>query len=258
MSKFEFLIAAVLFMALAILMQGSAHAMGEKPKADNAVQKQAKDTKRCLNHPLKIKVGETVFTLPRDIQGLYVQNGKVGDPEADGEKLFKKYYKEHPDSCGDAPPIEVTNFAFLPGKALATQPSFGSSQVGVYLAQERPFDMYEKAKKSLQNEAVKVTDLPVEDGFYVWRRKTPDTIFHEFEIYIAQDKDLVSPTGEPAVFVCGKNMNYGCSTSIQRGDVNIGVKMFNPSKGIFGPFYKSLLAYTNQMLGKDEQSTLQK
>ncbi|MDD9899348.1 MAG: hypothetical protein OXT65_00005, partial [Alphaproteobacteria bacterium] len=186
------------------------------------------------------------------IKGLYARNGSVGDIEA--SKVIDRHRERVPFICSKDKPIEVTYFSFMPGKSfpkqkIARKPFTGVLQIRAYpITQRTPKGIYGVVEKSIRDAGITLQSLPIEHGFHAWKRDTEDPHLHNFEIYIAADTHVASLDGYPAVVVCGKNMNHGCTISTHTNTVSFRIEFRNVRQELWPEFYNAVLQYTNQIV----------
>jgi hypothetical protein len=160
----------------------------------------------CVS-PAQIKMGERIFYIPRPWK-LNVTLVKPGNIR---------------DLCYASEPVGLKEWvAFVPANFLLhVVPEPGSSnppelQIDVFEETGKDFrTLYQHLREMMRLQKIEIVDLPIENGFRVWRYQdwAPVDIHHQFlrtrdaflteeAVYISDDPDLKSPSGEPAIFAC--------------------------------------------------------
>ncbi len=186
---------------------------------------------------IRLKMGDTVFSMPRHkIDFNYMR------PEEDRRKVLCLRPSD--------PPVDVTFFSFMPAgnfpalkpDATGHVPTSPMQFQVAYVPNDDIEDPYKMVEKALQASNVKLTDLPIQKGFYVWNRPGVDQNFGYKDVYISAKPDIKTSNGYPIVFGCD---NF-CWTSVWKDDIRFGVRLIDPrliTPDRWGEFYRLLEQY---------------
>jgi hypothetical protein len=214
----------------------------------------------CVN-PAQLKMGDHIFYIPRPWK-LGVSLVKPGDLR---------------DLCHASAPVDINEWvAFMsPSLLLRNVPERGPASLSdlrlqVYKTDSKYQSMYEGVQKFLQLQKIKMSDLPQKYGFRVWNWQEwpPTRVGKEFllsrnwdmpgrtTIYVANDRSLLSPEKEPAIFVCKPMLAGGvryedCRTRIWDGQVSFDADLIETrhiSQDRFKELYRSLLKLRQSLI----------
>jgi hypothetical protein len=180
----------------------------------------------CVN-PARLKMGDRVFYIPRRWR-INLTHMKPGTTK---------------DLCHASDPTEVTEWAafispliFVKGiEEFAKKNGYSSQpelQLQVYNETGKDFKpLYDNILKLMQLQNIRISDLPVENGFRVWRRKDwpyfdsrphfEDSRISRENIYIADNSALLTSKEESAIFACTDFREFeSCRVSIWDGQVD--------------------------------------
>ena len=229
----------------------------------------------CVS-PVRVKIGSKIFSLP--------ESGKVRPMNIRPGMLE--------DLCHAAQPLELHSLSvsakyslFLEGteKEFDTkgtplsQKSLTLSIANGYPPTHKEFHtLAGDLKKLMQLLNTKLSDLPMEDGFYAWKREDRPILryteppldrekvswavrglHNRHNIYISDDPDLLSSTGEPAIFACerrfkkSKELDYEvCWSSIWDGEVKFAMWDVTRPKREWKALYKKFLMFRESLLSE--------
>jgi hypothetical protein len=120
---------------------------------------------------------------------------------------------------------------------------------------------------------VKLSDLPIENGFYVWRKKDRPLLDYKKQpsysklitsnmgylygmhnIYISNDRELLSPKGEPAIYACADRIEgEDCRTHLWDGEIYYTIRTINPRlvpKDHWKALYRGFLQLREDLLSE--------
>jgi len=158
----------------------------------------------------RLKMGTVVYNIPR--------LGKIA-------VNYTKPYEKLKELCSSTEPLEVQEWAAMISLDLLLNEPKGAEnkdnlphliQILVFnVSAKKNRSQFENVQKWMELQKIKIDDLPIENGFRVWRKRdwltvdsrphfsdTRDWNLPSANIYIAKDPELTSPSNEPAVFVC--------------------------------------------------------
>jgi hypothetical protein len=189
-----------MFVVLPLLAAGILAVADTEPRKLNA---------RCtVPYPVFLKLGEVTFALPK------------GHPLPDYTEPDIKY-------CQDKENVThvVRTFSLFPGKFLPSY--YGEIYIGkatqlraTYAPHSKYADPFELVQNAMKLEKVSLKKLPMENGFYIWKRTNPKSLeYGQREVFISTK--LKSPNGFPVAFGC---TNQFCGVGIWDKNVHFGVR----------------------------------
>lgn len=203
---------AGLLLAQGIILSVPAHAMS-KPRP----------VMPCVS-PIQFKMGESIFTIPRP--GIV----RVSSHQSDASPNAKRVSLCHANF-----PLEVfhwkamvspqdliqisDDFAKKNGRQFINPIELRVTKLSPEIHKEyaRSYKpLYQNVQQLLKNRNVKINDLPKENGFSVLKGAHIKDFIGPRTLYISEDKELLSPAGGPAIFVCLREL---CEISIWDGQI---------------------------------------
>lgn len=167
--------------------------------------------------PMRVKMGSHVFAFKHP-RGNGLLNFDYVDPELQGWQC---------QEAGDEP-VEIRQFSWSSASfppyseqpRIDNEPFFAELR-GVYHGQLVP-DRFTAVQEELTKARKKLTDLPIEDGFYTFEYKPNQYSF------ISADPTFVTPLGNPVVFSCShphpKDPRLRCGTGgYWKDNISIGI-----------------------------------
>lgn len=234
---------------------------------------ESKSRAPCVS-PAQIKMADRTFHIPRPwkLAVNYVRPGNLKD------------------LCHA--PLTVTKWgAFVPVSLVVQGTEDFAKQNGypvqpsipIRVSEERSANfksLYEDVKTYMRAQKIKVTDLPVENGFRVRKRKDWPRLrnfdhhilmpqnwdLSRSNIYIASDVNLLSPKGEPAIFVCrpfpiDDKTFEECRLSIWDGTIDFTARRIDTRrtpKDKFKELYAGFLKLRQALLSNTAVTTFEK
>jgi hypothetical protein len=208
-------------------------------------------------------MGDHVFHIPSrwEIDVVHIKPGEVRD------------------LCHAVEPVEVMFWAaFVRIKLFVEDASADQPRIQLQVYRETDKDdrsMYEHVRELLALQNLKVSDLPIEKGFRVWRNKDwPKFDYRPYNphfragrnfslarenLYISDDLDLLSPKGDAAVFACRSyrykkedvDFHEDCRTGIWDGHIDFtarGIDTHRVPKEKWKELYRGLLKLRQSLI----------
>lgn len=182
--------------------------MGERPKSGSV---------QCTKTGIYLKMRELVFYIPPYLtKELFVLNEKRQGLE--GLSCYKEGISAREVKSFSFFASEYFSDFYVRGKRDASG-LFMAVWLTAYLGESELEEGFERFQKKY---SVDVTNLSTEGGFYVYldeklRRK----------IFLSKEEELVTPSGNPVVFVCEETGWKECSTNFHRNGILFGIKKIN-------------------------------
>lgn len=231
---------------------------------------------------IRVKMGEKLFSFPRKgrVALVCIDPGKISDlcnvagpvelKSWSADILYGLLLNDLEGKSGDYG-VPLKQYSFQLGASYITPQTHKNFQT-----------LYEDVQELMRAMGIKLENLPVENGFYVWRKedrrtkkngeksfeymklsKSARSLVKIYNIYVSQD--LRSPIDEPAVFVCEESLSKEkvvetekCWIRVFDGEVNYFVGSIKTKfipKEQWKELYENFLSLRKSLLLKAPESS---